>query len=71
MRYLACAIALLSLNGCHWKHEAEQYKQKFVEESRFHYQTQKIKSEEIAQLAKELAALRKENEELKAKLANR
>ena len=71
MRVLICCVAILLLGGCHWKDEAEHYKHKFLEEARHHYQTQVIKSTEIEQMSKELAALRKENEELKAKLEGR
>jgi len=71
MRVLISCVAILLLGGCHWKDEAENYKRMFVEETRHHYQTQRIKSAEIEQLAKEIAALRRENEELKAKLESR
>ena len=68
-RCLAMVGMLVALTGCHWKAEAEDWKRKWLDESRFHYQTQVIKSAEIAQLRSELDALKAENEALKTKVA--
>jgi len=64
-RFAGFTAMLVMLTGCHWRAEAEDFKQKWVEECRYHYQTQMIKSAEIAKLCSELDSLRAENMTLK------
>lgn len=67
-RLAGCAAVLAMLTGCHWRAEAEDFKQKWIEETRHHYQTQVIKSAEIEILKKENEQLRAENQILKTQL---
>ena len=74
-RGMILILAILALHGgcCHSRTEAEEleraraedYKDKWVQEVRFHYQTQMIKSQELKELSDMLEALRAENEELR------
>ncbi len=64
------AAMLVLLTGCHWKAEAEDFKKKWIEEIRYHYQTQMIKNAEVEKLNKDIEALKKENQELKDRMGN-
>lgn len=66
---VGCAVLLAMLTGCHWRTEAEEYKAKWLEEARYHYQTQMIKSRELEEAFAAFEKLRAENEVLKAELA--
>jgi peptidoglycan hydrolase CwlO-like protein len=64
------ALGLTAIaGGCSHSDEAEEWKDKFVKEARYHYQTQQTKSAEIEELQKENSQLREEIDALKRRVA--
>ena len=69
MRTAALVLALGMAGGCTWKSEADDWKNKFIQEAKYHHLTQVVKSAEIANLGMKIAEQEVEIRRLQAEVA--